>query len=369
MKSSCFEFFLFIGFIWLATASSAFCQDEFVANSNWGYYVKDNVRLDRIAIENANRFERAERVVIVNQAKHKDIVYYPNDIQEYGLSDGHRYVSIDLKIGSASKKVFVEEILNLDSLIVYSYANPVKEYFFIQRKNELPKQIKDEDEFWKIFRNDACPQLASVIDKKKKKLTYNTVTAYQKAYSNCNPNLLKQFHWGITTEFGLFQRTIGAGVDADKENGLIWSPGLFAQIPLDENISLRPEILITFPNKQAPSSIQIPLIARYNLNYQTSGKTVPYFELGLLADFKRTETNSLYLNSYNETTSPSLHLLANTETSRFRYGVVLGTGLERKLDSGHSLYAGVRARFLSGKVYSEFKEKTSYYSLNLAFGF
>ena len=316
-----------------------------------GYYIKNNKVISGIAVEKANRSQKAERLIIPNQPKHSAAVLYPSDIEEYGLEDGHKYVSADVTVNGNPKKVFLEEIVHLDSIVIYSCRMDKKDFFFLQRENNLPELIQDKEKFWNLFRNPSCPKISAYIDsKKKKELTYETINAYRRAYTDCNTNLLPKFRLGITTE-------AGAAV-----TGTAFLFGVYAQIPIDECFSFQPEILVS---QCDVLTIQTPMLFRYSFNYML-GKTIPYIDVGLLLDIKTEKDKGILVES---AFGQGEYYLANSQSGPFRYGCVLGGGIEHKYRSGHSLYAGIRFRYIEGSIHADYKVKIKCLTFNMAYSF
>lgn len=358
------------------------------AQANWeeGYYLKDGKVKSGIFFEKAGERERSERVVIPSQKQHNPAVLSPSDIDEYGFADGRRYISGEILITGISKKVFLEEMFTLDSIAVYYYPAQEKDLFFFQQGKESPQLVRDEEHFWTLFHNKDCPEITAFINtKRKKSIKRGNIDVYRRAYTDCNTNLFPTFHFGVTTELGLFQP------DSNKKpEGVSYDPtfsfmvGLFAQIPLDECISFHPEVLYSYlrsnmslsgskriaRSSYSRGSIQLPMVFRYTFNYN-QGKILPYVDLGLLLDIRTTNNDgTLYKTQYpDEDERPGSFLLTNTKTSPLQYGAVLGGGIEYKLTRKQSVYAGLRLKFAEGGGVYESKEKLLYLSLNLAYGF
>jgi hypothetical protein len=357
---------------------------EVVANSDRGYYIKDNKIVSGIAIEKANRTQRSERLIIPNQVSHPAAVLYPGDIEEYGFDDVRRYISAEIILQGNPKKVFLEELMNLDTIVVYSYPTQGTDLFFLQKGNSLPELIQDEKEFWDLFRNPLCPEITEFINfKKKAKLDYGTMSLYRRAYSDCNTNLFPKFRMGITTEAGGLKPGINKYTEYTFDWDFSFLAGLFVQIPLDECFSFRPELLYSYihtPKSQISGTVrksigsksyivresfQFPLVFRYNFNY-TRGKIIPYVDLGLLLDVKWKAGDNIAVWN-NET--KSWWQLAGSKESRYQYGGVLGGGVEYKFSPEHSLYAGIRFKYIQGDVRNEYVEQLKYITFNIAYGF
>ena len=352
MKRLVFLFIFVFGIKQIADAQIANIQ-EVVVNSDRGYYIKNGNVVSGIAFERANRVQRAERLIIPQQRLHDARVFYPSDIEEYGFPDGRRFISAEITLYGNTKKVFLQEILNLDSIIVFVYPMRGNDYFFLQRDGSgLAELIRDEEEFWNLFRNSSCPEISAYIDGRRMRgLTYRRIRIYQRAYTECNTNLFPRFRFGISTETGLEFKSIKY---LSRSRSPLFSIGVFAQIPIDECFSFRPEVIYRF------NAVQLPMVFRYSFNYKR-GNRIPYIDLGLLAEFKTSPEEEIVLDSGQ--------ILANSRTNPFRYGLVLGAGMEFKLRSGHSIYTGIRFRYLEGSINREFKERLRHLTFSIAYSF
>jgi hypothetical protein len=133
-------FLLVIGVFFTITTVSA---QEVVSNSDRGYYIKDGKVKSGIFFEKANRKERSERLITPAQLSHQATTLYASDIEEYGFSGQQRYLSAEITIHGNPRKVFLEEVANLDSIIIYCYPAAGEDLFFLQKGNELPQHITD----------------------------------------------------------------------------------------------------------------------------------------------------------------------------------------------------------------------------------
>jgi hypothetical protein len=163
--------------------------------------------------------------------------------------------------------------------------------------------------------------------------------------------------------------------------------GAFAQIPIDECFSFHPEILYSFiqgdetkisgmKNKDIfgktiviRESLQLPMVFRYNFNY-TKGNFIPYIDLGLLLDIKIGGKGEIISKSlFPNELSAREYLLANSKVSPLQYGIVVGAGIEYKINAKHSFYPGLRYKYVRGEGLDETTEKLNYFSVNLAYSF
>jgi len=107
-----------------------------------------------------------------------------------------------------------------------------------------------------------------------------------------------------------------------------------------------------------------------NVNLISQQGGIPYIDLGLVADVRTSPEKLIIYDTRNPLSDGrDRQTLANSETSSFGYKFVLGTGIEFKLKSKHSLYTGIRFRYLEGTFQSEYKDRAKHLTLNIAYGF
>jgi hypothetical protein len=353
---------------------------ETIVNTEEGYYVKNNAVKSGIFFERTNEKERAERLIIPNQKRHEATVFFPSDIEEYGFPDRQHYVSAEINLHGNLKKVFLEEVIRIDSIIVYYYPDRKEDLFYFQKIDGTLELMQNEEAFLDLLRNADCPEIIAFVDsKRKKKLNRKTINVYSRAYSDCNTNLLPSYHFGITTETGILKPGSNKYQNFSYDLSFSFLIGIFAQIPLDECFSFRPEILYSYidnPKGQISGlkaykreSIQFPVVFRYNFNH-TKGNIIPYIDLGPLLDLKTSKESGTILGSrFPLEGENDWNTLANSEISLLQYGVVLGGGIEYKLNRRNSIYAGLRFKYVEGSGVNESIERLKYFSLNIAYGF
>lgn len=345
---------------------------DIVPNSDRGFYVKDGIVTSSIAIERTNLVQRSKIVIIPQQVLHQAAVFTPDDIDAYGFLDGQIYVSAEIQINGINKSVFLEEVINADSVIVYYYPFESQDYFFVLKAGSpVLEKVTDIKAFWNLLVDEnSCSQIK---DKISKKLTRRKIKHYYQAYKNCNTNLFQKIHYGLTFESGFMR------LDYNNKNpntGLIhkgseWTAlnsfvavGAFLQIPLDEYFNFRPELLYStiFHNqyfqkmwRNTINRIELNADFRYNLN-NFKGNKIPYIDVGLLGDYK--------LQRLNKNNSP------------LEFGFIAGVGLEFRTKKQYMIDLGLRFRFVSGGgdfetiegVYDDLTENLKFLSLYFSFG-
>ena len=353
---------------------------EVVADADKGYYVKNSVLYDGIYFNRENRMERSKRLSIVKQLRHEAITYHPEDIEEYGFPNGKKYVSAVINFNGSAKSVFLEEVVNIqDSVIVFLYCSENNDdMFFLLRGQENRFEMVNSnapDEIWNIFRSlNNCSNVDG-IENFPKKLNTKTINVFYRAYNDCNPNLFPKPQLGAVANVGLGKPQTNEFPYYKYNLDLVFSIGLFAQLPFDECMALRIEALYSFlDNKKGTlknysnsaeykrNSIQTPLLFRYSFNY-TKGKNIPYMEAGPCFDIAF--SGGKYRNGILQKL-PKGTILDDYSIINFMYGFSLGTGIEHKINNQKSLHFGLRYNWLKG-YRQEYVEKFNFLSLSLAY--
>ena len=326
---------------------TAVYSQQVVSNSTKGYYISNSTVVNNIYIENENLNLRAIRIVIPEQINHKSTILYPSDIDEYGFTNGLKFISSTIIYHGEEKRVFLKEVQKVnDSISIYCYPNDNKDVYYIKKKGSFGTIVSEKGtEIWELFKNISNCSNIQEIDIQARKLNDITINKLYLAYTDCNTNFFQKWQYGIIAGVGIGNpKTIG--VYNVYNLGVPTFVGFFMQVPLEEHLIFQPELLFfQIQNKQGyigPNdkifwnkdifirySLQLPLLVRYNFN-ESNKKIIPYLELGPLID------KNLY-SSYMK--------------SDFQYGLALGTGFRYKLNSSHSFYIGLRFNHSSGKVF------------------
>ncbi|MDR2928399.1 MAG: PorT family protein [Cytophagaceae bacterium] len=358
-------------------------EHEVIADSDKGYYIANSVVYGGIYILKENRMERTKRIIIPEQKGHEAKTLYPKDIDEFGFANGVKYVSAQINIYGNKKNVFLEEIINIkNSVFLYVYCNENSEdIFFILEENENRlKQIDSNspEEVWSIFKklND-CEDIQG-LESFPQKLTRKQINVFYSAYKDCNSNLFPQFQFGPVINLGMGKPVLREVPSYSYGFNLAVSVGGYAQLPLDECIALRTEILYSYLNnnrgvidmmqkassgnsKYMRHSIQIPLLVKYTFNYK-AWKNIPYIEMGPCFDY------CFYGGKFKngKLQKPEKNTVLDDFTIiNFQYGISLGAGVEHKIAYNKSIYLGFRYNWVTG-VRQEYVEKLKFLGLNVA---
>jgi len=358
-------------------------EHEVVADSDKGYYIKNSVMYDGIYFLKDNRMERANRLIIPRQKGHEAKTFYPNDIEEYGFPNGLKYVSARIKINDVEKGVFLEEILNInDSLFFYIYCTESKDdiFFTLEGKKELRMLNSNApDEVWNIFLSlNDCNNIQG-LENFPKRLTRKKINVFYSAYKDCNPNLFPKFQFGPVVNLGVGKPKLQETQIYTYGFVPSFSVGGFFQLPIDECISLRTELLYSYLNngrgnvtpmqklesgsaRYIRHSIQAPVLIKYTFNFKP-WKNIPYIEVGPSFDYSlnggKFKDGVLQRHETNK-------LLDDESIIDFQYGVGVGAGIEHKISHKKSWYIGIRYNWVTGHR-QEYSEKLKFLGINAAF--
>jgi hypothetical protein len=166
--------------------TSVHVEHEVIADSDKGYYVINSVMHEGIWILKENKSERAKMVIIPAQKGHEVKTFYPEDIDEYGFPNGVKYVSAKINFNEVEKKVFLEELVNIDNAIIfYVYSTENKEdiFFILEGEENILRMINSNspEEVWNIFKNqNNCTEIQG-LDDFPKKITRKKINVFYRA--------------------------------------------------------------------------------------------------------------------------------------------------------------------------------------------
>lgn len=360
---------------------------EVIPKARRGYYVKDSVLVDNVFIEDDSRADRLSRVIIPKQQNHGDTVFYPRDIDAYGFPDEERYVSCTIQQDGAFHKVFLEEFIRLnDTTTLFRYQPGKTADFYLQTGQDL--RLLTKENFLMLGemildRNEGCLpetiayELSSSIDPRTIRLLYE-------AFTRCNANVIQRVKYGPTWSGGAGWSDGGNSSPASANytgTGFAWTAGAFVQLPLDLYFNFRAEVLFSslYQEKSRVEagtrsnltylrrSLQVPLLFRYNANL-IRGRFIPYVEAGPLLDFR---LGGRQVVTDFSATDPSVCTQTSADIAFLHYGAAAGIGVEYKINTRQSLYAGLRYHFMRGENLQKDREeeRVQHLLFNVSWGF
>lgn len=161
-----------------------------------GYYITNDHRIVRgIWLIDSSDEEKSRLVVIPEQPRHEEKIFYPGEIVAYGYINGECYYSAQMEIDNKSRGVFLEQILEDENVSLYFYGGLKKQnYYFMQKADGPILPIKDGGEEYRNYlrsRAEDCAAFARLETYPLKLDRYELVRLYH-AYIDCNTNLYQK---------------------------------------------------------------------------------------------------------------------------------------------------------------------------------
>ncbi len=340
----------------------------FMSNASHGYYIKDGV-VHYAYISTENEDLQATRLYIPLQQGHNETIFTPDQITEYGLTDGgKRFHSVSID----GEWLFMEELQKVDnntSILFLAHRNVRNDAYYLS-ENGISRKIATGNEprpMWDYLSSlNDCSGSWSKSVRFPKRLRSETLSRYYGAFAHCNEKLFPRNRFGITVSGGMGSPNVQDSRVADEiytkmeyRYAFSFSAGLFFRFPFDEVSSFQPEVsyfrqsvtgtregrrnpnihLDSAPGevrdiKLEASTVRVPLLFRFNNNY-ARGKIMPYAEIGPLLDF-----NFGYY-AYDEIGAEERQL------PQFAAGVAAGIGAEYHINSRHTAYLGFRFNYVT----------------------
>jgi hypothetical protein len=110
-----------------------------------GYVIDNNLDTIKGLLNNRSNRINSEKCEFKKTVKAKTIVYYPNDINSYTLSNNRHYVSKTININGEEKHVFLEFLVK-GIVDLYYYNEGLEEYFYIDIDGGLVQLNNNEIE-------------------------------------------------------------------------------------------------------------------------------------------------------------------------------------------------------------------------------
>lgn len=283
----------------------------------------------------------------------------------YGYRDGRkRYFSRKLKVGDEVRHVALPRMYGSDSVAVYLFIqdNGKRKYYVEVPKDSLLVPLVDERNpaqvnprllaFLKGFPVAQDEWVAEFFDGLKP-----TVVSFEKRHRVAhtgNPNHITRFRWGVRAGAGFSKAVVEPYDFGNKLSGF---GGLFADIPVYESLSVRPEVVFCpygFSSHQPTDVGEVyavynrkdvtgSLLACYTLR-SFRGKWLPYAVLGpefnLVMD-KTLERSGRWMDGDGYMVLERKDI---PQTKGMSVGVTGGVGVEYILSNRHSLFFDVRYR-------------------------
>lgn len=158
-----------------------------------GYYATDST------IRSGVKVYRESSTLCKVELKDGTIMLTPDKVAEFKVNSGEIYVSKDVYLQNAVRKVFLEQLVKGETSLFY-YREGISHSFFLQKGDSdlihVP-QIRDQDykDILAYYTND-CSQVADAV----KLVRYNkkSFTRLVKSYNNCELKPFPHIRFGLT---------------------------------------------------------------------------------------------------------------------------------------------------------------------------
>jgi hypothetical protein len=342
-----------------------------IAGAQRGYYIKDGeVYYVHILPENDKKLH-AERLYIPEQQNHKETIFTPDQVSEWGLEYGlGRHISIRLETAEGDKWYFMEELQKVDddtSILLFAGIDTREDIYLLLDEGQVTTlttadQPRPMWEFFSTFNSRTADWIKSY--KLPEKLKPETVRRYFNAFVQCNEKMFPKNRVGVTLSYGtgkpkVYDNRFG-NVDWDNvpvdaivitymepgfRSNTSLSVGAFLRIPFEEVLSFQPEVRFFRQTSRgetsylgdvrfATNSIRLPMMFRFTNNY-SKRNLMPYAELGPVFDFN---SGAYWYSVYDD---------RKRTLSNFAAGVALGGGAEYYIDASREVSLGVRFNYVS----------------------
>jgi len=312
------------------------------------YYATDSSLFSGVSIVNGG-FENGKRIIKVSSAD-KIFKFSADDIKEYGLVDGTRYFSKEIKFIANNHKVFLE-LLSTGKYKLYMYSEGKTPRFFIEKENSFfTELIKDNHQYKAQLKTifNSNPHVSDNIKLLKFKRKYLI-----RLLDNLNKNLnrpIPHTKIGLSTIFNQTSLNVPddiankylSGLSFEKNNS--FGVGLYIDTPIEMsnltlNVGLNYQKSSFSTNSQKNntetdivvniSSLDIPLLLRYTI---TKFRWMPFFNLG--GNFGRTirYSDEFYLSERNENIITIQKVEDLKLLNKNMVGFSLGTGFQYRLN-------------------------------------
>jgi hypothetical protein len=322
-----------------------------------GYYIADGKILTAGQLLESNNFSNSQilRVKIARDT----IEYTPEEVSEYGFSNGRIYVAREITLSGKTRKVFLERLADGNASLYFYKGKDFEQYFWETENSgliELPRKKQQYREILARFETD-CEGFAN--DLKLVSFKKASLTKLTERFSSCDPRPFPFTRFGVVAG-GIVSRQIPAGyttldlMDAFKYGSSIsYSAGLFMDKPLfASNLSIHAEILyskmshvysIRTLNREKDysakyTSLTFPLLLRYTL---PEVRYRPFVNMGAIFSYN-IKTEEIMYEADIEDDIVVINSWSPSFVSTDYLGISIGSGIQYVLDFRKSLFFELR---------------------------
>lgn len=318
---------------------------ETVVSGQSAYYRSENRTVSGIQIQDNGQRNNSSYCYIKTGTGFQK--FTPDEISEYKLSNGTRYISKEINIDGEPRKVFLEILVDRDNKLYYYKGNGIST-FFIEKPHEdlieLPKRNagnqKQGYSDYLLYITDDCETLSTDISKVK--YTKKSLSTIMESYNSCITGLFPEevpksnLNFGFQTGIGIIKlkpkrnsSNFPSEFDYHYENMV--SIGLFLSTPLkSERFILKTDLyyfqrqylynqfVVSENNvvKGFIASLSLPVLIKYSINTR---RLKPFLNMGSLFNIDLVDKFRIYNTvAFND--------VITTETLMDRSGMGMNIG-------------------------------------------
>ena len=347
-----------------------------IPNAVRGYYIKDGqVHHAYISVEDSEL--RARRLFIPFQPGHLETVFTPDEVSEYGLTEGTGKLGGHFFSAEVDGRwFFMEELQKVDddTSILFLTGTSREDTYYLLDGGVVSKiaTAGEPSPLWEYMSSlNDCTRSWSGSVKYPTRLRSGMVKRYYNAFARCNEKMFPKQRFGVTASVGagrpkVFDERVGdvIFIGEDVISDIItftqtryrfaptFSVGVFYRLPIEEVVSFQPELQYSYQaNKGTESngriegqatpriafrnhSVRVPLLFRFTNNY-AKGNLMPYAELGPVVAFNFGKYWDMKYSDRKRSLPP------------FTPGLAVGVGMEYHIDAARAFDIGARLNWTS----------------------
>jgi len=367
------QFFLFV---FILITSQVYCQ--YTGTHNYDvlevgkttYYIKDgNLVIGGNLVDGGDILNsRYCQVKELNNV----LRYSPDEVSEYGFSDGRIYYSKTIELNGTVKKVFLYKMKSGKTSLYFCKLEEGN-LFFLSGKDSVLRRVPNKNmndsisyhDFLVNYMQDCPSAKAGAM-----RVSYSSLGLKRllKNYDACKPKYTPFVKYGIVTSLEFKKLIIseklyhdGINWGFDFRSKLTFLPGIFIDVPLfASDISLHSELTV-FKNRYSSTltdgikksyffgnatGVNIPVLFRYTLPLM---KSRPFINVGGTYAYQWKVNSDMYTSTSNGGTTVNIYLERYTpKISKQVAGWLVGAGMEILVTNKNSLFFEFRYNNNSG---------------------
>ena len=335
-----------------------------------GYYATDSTMTFGANVVDGTEYENARYCKVIDK-EDSTTLYTPDQVKEYGLSNGKVFVAKEVDY----QKVFLERLVKGETNL-YFFKRGNERTFFVERDSTYFREMpKEQNGGYRSFLNDYTSDCEAVSEAVKLVSYYKKPLAeFFERYNSCELKPFPFLRYGVVAGYEMMRLD-----NADyffsymndmnyKYNGS-FTVGLFIDQPImvsdysfhaEINYSRQDVSYTLYSQELIPeltintSYLRIPFMIRYTHPFL---KTRPFINLGGIYSMDINNKSELWEEVYKG--GEWIEYERKVNLIDHQQGFIVGGGLQFRLDYRRSFF--VEARY--GKLYRSFKK--GYYNTNL----